>query len=54
MGLEEMTNRAVWEPESRDHRWSGRLGLLAMTDMNGGIKGATKCRQMVLGQGVAV
>lgn len=54
LGLEEMMYRAVWEPESRDHRWSGRLGLLAMTDMNGGIKSATKRRQMAPGQGVAV
>lgn len=54
MGLEEMMYRAVWEPEAREHRWSGRLGLLAMTDTNGGIKGATKRRQMAPGQGVAV
>jgi hypothetical protein len=28
--------------QSSDQRWPGRLGLLAMTDMKGGIKCQTK------------
>lgn len=36
-----MMYRAVWESESSNSGWPGRLGLLAMTHMNRGIKSAT-------------
>lgn len=39
--LEEMMCR-LWASESRDQGWPGRLGLLAMSDINRGIKYSTK------------
>lgn len=40
--MEDTIYRDVWESESGDQGKPGRLGLLARTDMNRGIKCATK------------